>query len=440
MPAVNVPKVLATPQQVEAIVEFGVLGTFDDAEVKGLYLRAGPRTASFYFHSDKQVRGKRMIKRLKLGPHSMGLVEARRRATIEAGDAAAGKFTPGKIKARKVSEAFDEYLAKLLRNVADPKTGALKKPARWHRNASYLYKQLIEPRWAGWSLIDLVANPRAVRDWHLKVTKSNGPVSANKAAQLLRSAYLYAAKEDTTLPQRMPTSMVEWNPEEPAQTSLSFKDFPAWLAAWTKIHAALGHNKPVRHFAPTRKQFHLFGLFTGMRPGEISRLTWGDVKPKQRELQVPNTKASTKKKARDIYVIMSAPIARILKRCRDITKPQAASELIFPHCGQVASRDKLPARGHDLRHTWKTVATECKVSDLLSGIMLGHAAEGVSEKYITDHVLREGTELRASQRKVSARMVKLLGRDPTKYTASPLLASRYVEPSRARQLKSKSAA
>jgi integrase len=404
MPAVNVSKVLATPQQVEAITEFGVLGTFDDAEVKGLYLRSGPRSASFYFHSDKQVRGQRIVKRLKLGPHTIGLTEARRLATIEAGDVASGRVVPGKNSAVKVGAAFDEYLAFLLRKAE--RNG---KPARWHKNATHLYRQLIEPKWQAWSLADLANSPAVVRDWHRTVTKNNGPISANHACRLIRAAYRYAAKLDVSLPERNPCSAVEWNSEEPAQTAMPFKEFPNWLKAWNALRNTLGHNMPVRHFAPTRKEFHLFGLLTGARPGEIARLRWRDVKPSARFVEIPNAKAS-----KTIQIIMSAAIARVLKRAREITEPKNADALIFPHCEQISSRDALPYRGHALRHTWKTVASECKVSDLFTGIMLGHMPEGVSEKYITRHVLTTGTELRAAQRKVSARIVKLLGADPTR--------------------------
>ncbi|MGA8820538.1 MAG: tyrosine-type recombinase/integrase [Xanthobacteraceae bacterium] len=396
---------LSGPEHVGAIIDFQGIGTFPDSQVHGLYLRAGPRKASFYFHSDKQVRGERRVRRVKLGEYpAIGLIEARRLADIERGDIAAGKVARGKNSATKIGAAFDEYLAFLKR-----KAEKAKKDPRWHRNATYLYKQLIEPKWSAWSLCDLVNEPALLRDWHRKLTKDNGPVSANHALRLIRAAYKYAAKLDVTLPERNPCSAVEWNDEEPKQSAMPFKEFPAWLAAWNALRNTKDHNKPVRHFAPNRKEFHLFGLLTGARPGEIARLRWRDVKPSARCVEIPNAKAS-----KTIRIIMSASIARVLKRARDITEPKNADALIFPHCEQISSRDALPYRGHDLRHTWKTVASECKVGDLFTGIMLGHMPEGVSEKYITRHVLTTGTELRAAQRKVSARIVKLLGKDPTR--------------------------
>ena len=39
--------------------------------------------------------------------------------------------------------------------------------------------------------------------------------------------------------------------------------------------------------APARKEYHLFGLFTGMRPGEIARIRWRDVKPHERVIEIP---------------------------------------------------------------------------------------------------------------------------------------------------------
>jgi integrase len=325
-----VPKTLSLPEHVGAIVDFQIIGTFNDSRVRGLYLRAGPRKASFYFHSDKQVRGERRVRRVKLGEYpAIGLIEARRLADIERGDVAAGKVTPGKNSAVKVGAAFDEYLAFLLRKAE--RNG---KPARWHKNATHLYRQLIEPRWQKWSLADLANSPAVVRDWHRTVTKNNGPISANHACRLIRAAYKYAAKLDVSLPERNPCSAVEWNSEEPAQTAMPFKEFRNWLKAWNALRSTLGHNMPVRHFAPTRKEFHLFGLLTGARPGEIARLRWRDVKTAGRYVEIPNAKAS-----KAIRIIMSAAIARVLKRARDITEAKNADALIFPHCEQISSRD-----------------------------------------------------------------------------------------------------
>jgi integrase len=98
------------------------------------------------------------------------------------------------------------------------------------------------------------------------VTKSNGPVSANHCARVVRAAYKRAGRRDISLPSRLPTSAVEFNDETPSQKALDFKKFPAWLKAWRKIDSA------------TRQAYHLTELLTGTRPGELARLRWADAK------------------------------------------------------------------------------------------------------------------------------------------------------------------
>src|SRR5471032_2324214 len=82
--------------------------------------------------------------------------------------------------------------------------------------------------------------------------------------------------------------------------------------------------------------------------------------------------------------------------------------LVFPGCAQVGYRDKLPARGNMLGHTFRTVAADLGIDELLSHFLLGHAPEGVSQKYIARMILAAGPALRDAQRRMSRRMVALL--------------------------------
>jgi integrase len=190
---------------------------------------------------------------------------------------------------------------------------------------------------------------------------------------------------------------VEFNSESPAQTSLPWKDYPKWLEAWRAIE--------VGPKAPARQWYHLFCAATGCRGGEASRIKWKDVKPAQRIVEIPGAKAGNL-----IQIPMSALIARILKRARDVGEP---GEFVFAQCGQAGHRDDLPARGHDLRHSWRSLAAEIGIDDLLCHFMLGHQPRNISEKYITRLVLAAGSAVRQAQRKVSQKLVALWGADPT---------------------------
>jgi integrase len=60
---------------------------------------------------------------------------------------------------------------------------------------------------------------------------------------------------------------------------MSAKDFPKWYEAWQQIKS------------PVRRRFHLTGLLTGARPGELSRTCWQDIDDEDNMLAI-NAKVS----------------------------------------------------------------------------------------------------------------------------------------------------
>lgn len=370
---------------------------YRDTSCDGLQCRVGAhRTTWLFYHDDRRGGRRRYIsKRLGFFP-TMRAEEARNAARVERGKVAAGEVGPGKREAIKLHTSMAEYVDHLKRKAARNE-----KPARWAANVQNYAKNYILPRFGSWTLADLAMHPGAVADWHKEVTDKAGAVTANHCCRVLRAAYKRSAKRDVSLPQRDPTSAVEWNSEEPAQTALAFRDFPKWLKAWEALE--------VGPKAPTRKEYHAFCLFTGVRPGEAARIRWGDVKPAQRVVLIAAAKASN-----TIRIIMSAPIARILKRARDLGKPKCADDFVFPHSFHHPHRDDLPATGHDLRHTYRTVCADQGIDDVLAHVLQGWAPKNISERYVTRLVMAEGTGIRAAQRKVSRKIVQLLASDPTR--------------------------
>ena len=375
--------------------------TLRDPTTDGLQIRLGRHRATWLFYWDDRRHQRRRItsKRLGFFP-TMRTEEARDAARIERGKVAAGDLGPGKREAVKVETSLAEYVAHLER-----KSAAKGKPATWAKNVRHLVKKHIAPRWGQWSLADIAVHPGAVADWHGDITEANGPVTANKCCKVLRAAYKRSAKRDVSLPQRDPCSAVDYNPETAAQTAMPFKMYRDWLEAWRNIE--------VGPKAPARKEYHLFGLFTGMRPGEIARIRWRDVKPHERVVEIPAAK-----KDNTIRIIMSAPIARILKRVRNLGKglgkPKDLDAFVFEHCGHAGHRDELPRRGHDLRHSYRTLCADTSgIGPGTVRVLQGWKPKNTDEKYITELVLAAGQGLRASQRKVSKRIIGLLGADPT---------------------------
>ena len=95
--------------------------------------------------------------------------------------------------------------------------------------------------------------------------------------------------------------------------------------AWSKIES------------PIHRAYHLLAILTGARPGELARLKWSDVRPRQRSLVIAHAKAGA-----DIAVPMSIEIVRALRMARDAE--DEGEQPVFPGCAQVGHRDKLPAR------------------------------------------------------------------------------------------------
>jgi hypothetical protein len=114
--------------------------------------------------------------------------------------------------------------------------------------------------------------------------------------------------------------------------------------------------------------------------------------------------------------VLSWPMARALKIARDAARASGSkSEFIFPGANQAGHRDELPARGNVLRHAFKTVATELKVDDTLSHLLMGHALDGVSRKYIAKIIIQSGPALRKEQARISRKIVALLGLTSASY-------------------------
>jgi integrase len=162
----------------------------------------------------------------------------------------------------------------------------------------------------------------------------------------------------------------------------------------------------------------MVNLLTGARPGELSRTCWQDIDPEAGTLTIGDAKAGN-----DIPVPLAPAIRDALKLAADAGPDHKPGDLIFPGCAQVGHRDdwtprdreekrqkvKLPARGHALRRTYKTIAmAHCKVPDDVSAFLLGHVPEGMSQKYLLRWALSSGPAIREAQAKISREMVRLL--------------------------------
>jgi integrase len=200
--------------------------------------------------------------------------EARKQALIYSGAVAAGTAAPGKRQAMPFRAAFENYLAHL-----KAQAEAKGKPPRWWANACKLSEAHIMPQWDGWTLAEMSQNPRAVKTWHAKLSKTV-PTTADHCARLIRACYREEARLDRTLnPAASPTSGIRLGKIKVSKAVLDFPDFSAWRKAWDKIEN------------PVHKGYHLAALLTGCRPTELAMIRESDIDLDARRMIIRNAKA-----------------------------------------------------------------------------------------------------------------------------------------------------
>jgi len=353
-----------------------------DSGQPGLELHKGKTRTTFHFYDERRVgHGERVYTSKRIGDAAkMRLAEARKVARKLGGR---DQSDPSKRNAIKFPEAFAEYLDYLKHE----------KSARWHYNVEGLGRLYLSPKFAKWSLAEMSAGPKAIKEWHKALTTKAGGTSANHAARVLRATYRFAKKEHRELPYHDPTSSVRWNKTKPRQAGMRDDQFPKWRAKWELIES------------PTRRAFALLGILTGIRPGALSRLRWADIDCRTRSITIRTDKTGGG------MVPMSAAIAGALRLARDAGKDK--SEWVFPARGRTGhlmqfAEPTLPAFGHALRHVFRDAALAVGVDEFQTRLLQTHSLRGVSAEYLTRAVISSGPSLRASQAKISRRIMSLL--------------------------------
>jgi hypothetical protein len=260
-----------------------------DTEVRGLRLRIGKHRATWSYFAQHRTgavdpnKGRRRLATTcevvgywsPVPNEGVSVRDARKAALAIAGREAEGKVMPGRRDALGFTKAFDDYCAHLRRKAI--KAG---KEPRWHKNVVNLGKLYLKPKWDGWTLAKISAAPQQVAEWHRDVSDRAGDVTGNKCAKVLRAVYRRAKRLDRALPADLPTSGVEMNPEEAREAGMRPGEFKAWATAWRAIES------------PIRKAYHMLAILTGLRPGELARLKWADVLPRERRFVIRNPKAA----------------------------------------------------------------------------------------------------------------------------------------------------
>ena len=277
--------------------------------------------------------------------------------------------------------------------------------------------------WLDTPLKVLGDNPRMVAERHDRITVANGPYAANGAMRTLRAIYNHARRLARDLPADNPTSGVDWNIQRRRDTAMGIEDLPRWFREAGRL----------RH--PIRREFHLFTLLSGSRPGALMQARVEDLDLQRRVLHIPRPKGGAK---RAFDIPLSRPMIRCLIRAMRVGRilhPTAATEWIFAADSEPGHmiehkdpRAKLFKWGNDLRQSYRTLGQAAGLSEIDMHLLMNHSVPGVNAGYITRAKLL-GDHLRAAQEGLSEFILKHgepRRGDPPKERAWPNLPSRRV--------------
>jgi integrase len=409
-----------------------------DEQERGLRLYIGKRSATWQWFSESRDHGDRSHTFRTLGKFDagffatprtvnpnkkawepvvhrakwhMGVEAARRQARILSGKIEEGTAGTNAKEGPTFRQAFTGGFKN---ENGDPISGYLeylkktcKPTSRWPYNVERLGEQFLLAKWGDWSLIEMGKRAPAFKEWYLGMI--DNPTSANHCARIVRALYRRASAHDHRLPARDPVAVIgkkEWHKERGEQKGLSGSQLPQWYADWQQIPNA------------THRAYWLVMLLTGARSGELARARWRDLDLENREFTMADAKQEN-----DITVPITEEIIAAFEVARtDPERPNnvgtAADDLIFPGVLNNPTRDKIPARGHALRRTYKTISEDyCGVSSQISEFLEGRMPEGVKGRYLLKWARSEGPKVIEAQQLVSRTIMGLLKGEKLKKAA-----------------------
>jgi integrase len=390
-----------------------------DADLPGFFLVIGVRRKTFTAQAEFWKHGVRHTTRRALGTSAeLTTRDARIMAKQVLVRIASGEFAEEDVATRAanvtLSEAWDRYKIALERKDRSPAT-----IAGYQDHVERVLKD-----WLKLPLKTLGENPRMVSDRHDKITRVSGPSAANGCMRTLRAVYNHARRSARMLPPDNPTMAVDWNEEKRRDTAMGSFDLPAWMDEAGRL----------RHLI--RREFHLFTLLSGSRPGALKRAEIKHFDFTRRVLHLPRPKGGAKR-AFDI------PLSREMIRC--LVRAMRASRMVHPENAErwifaadseeghlvehKEDRGHLSKWGNDLRQTYRTLGQAAGLSEVNMHLLMNHKLPGVNAGYITRDKLM-GDHLRHAQQALStyivgAGAIPSKGRPPRE-RVWPCLASRHI--------------
>lgn len=235
-----------------------------------------------------------------------------------------------------------------------------------------------------------------VRSLHEKITRKNGPYTANGSMRVLKALYNDAARS-LDLPPNPVSRAVRMNKEAPRKWAL---DAAGLTEAWRCLGAMEDHN---------RAACWTVMLLTGLRSHDARSMRWEHLDA-DGVLTVPSPKGGADRAFR---LPLPRYLLQVLERVRQETAP-LESPFVFPsitsksgHIEEMRRTDEFPHAPHQMRHTYRTWSLEAGVDMQTVTLLMNHRPARVTWGYVTRaHLLGH---MREAQEKVCAALVKHRG-------------------------------
>jgi integrase len=340
--------------------------TIHDAKARGLILTItskGTKSYSLY----RRVKGKPA--RILLGHHPAMSVELARDRAVQVYAEIIGGADPNEEKRAQRSgglalgDVFDHFL---LNRVG----------SRGSSSTATTHKSRFDTCLEDWRTrrIDGIRRDEVVA-LHVRLGKERGHTTANRAVQLLRSLFNYAATS-LRLEVQNPAARVEMFKETARERFLRADELPKFFKAVA--------DEPDETF----RDFFVVALFTGARRGNVQAMRWADVNLESATWIIPAEQFKTR---RPMSVVLSGEVLTVLRR----RKKYADGEYVFPSHGKrghlvepKGAWDRLRERSgladlriHDLRRTLGSWQAAGGSSLPIIGKSLGHTQPSTTAIY-----------------------------------------------------------
>ncbi len=352
---------------------------YHDTGHRYLYLDAFP-SGSRTFQYVRKIDGK--MKFIKIGTYpDMTPTEARIEADKKSSEYSRGEPIGVKKSSRKnFADMFNDYLEKHLK----PETRTWEEDLRRFN----VYLPPIH------TLTPKEITPQVARDFHKKLGKERGEVSANRIIELVSRTFNFAIHEGAYIPN--PVAAVKMFKERSRERILDEVEIRRFFTA-------------LKTLTPDWQDFFQLALFSGARRANVQAMKWDNLDLERRIWTIPAKEFKTGDKTE---IILSDPAIDILVRRLQKTK----SEYVFPSCGKSGHivevkgvwAKLLKAAGisdfhmHDLRRTFGSYQAKTGASLPIIGKSLGHHGTGATAIYAR----MDMNPVRESVDKATAAMLK----------------------------------